>query len=130
MDTAYEDFTEKELSDIEVAEIIRCAKLLVKRYTGKEIWSSTLAELKVDPIARARKLQKELNCGDIMHNSVRCLACNTTIQSMTVHDFVSCSCGDVSVDGGSWYCKRLYEDGAEFEPLSECWPWVAYGEKA
>jgi hypothetical protein len=36
---------------------------------------------------------------------VRCKKCNQTIQSKYTHDFVSCSCGAIFVDGGSDYLR-------------------------
>lgn len=41
-------------------------------------------------------------------NAVRCLRCKDVIQSRHLHDFVTCSCGNVSVDGGSAYKRRLF----------------------
>ncbi len=42
----------------------------------------------------------------IVRNSARCLLCNTEIESTHVHDFVTCPCGNLSVDGGHDYLKR------------------------
>jgi ribosomal protein L37AE/L43A len=39
-------------------------------------------------------------------NSVQCTKCEQTITSRNRHDFVTCKCGAISVDGGSWYLKR------------------------
>ncbi|WMJ76965.1 MULTISPECIES: DUF7695 domain-containing protein [unclassified Sedimentibacter] len=35
-----------------------------------------------------------------MKNSIQCECCGDIIESKTVHDFVTCSCGRCSVDGG------------------------------
>jgi len=40
-----------------------------------------------------------------MRNRGRCLKCNEIIESKYRHDFVSCSCGTCSVDGGNDYHK-------------------------
>ena len=40
-----------------------------------------------------------------MGGKIRCLKCLEIIHSMSVHDFVSCKCGLVSVDGGFDYVK-------------------------
>ena len=37
--------------------------------------------------------------------SVKCLKCNTIIFSRNVHDFRSCPCGAISIDGGFDYTK-------------------------
>ena len=53
--------------------------------------------------------------GDIYANMAKCLKCNTVIRSKNRHDYRTCPCGSLSVDGGSWYLKRSgtldsYED--------------------
>lgn len=53
--------------------------------------------------------QKErirLGLGNIYENQIKCTSCNTLIRSKYKHDFVTCPCGSVSVDGGSHYLKR------------------------
>ena len=42
----------------------------------------------------------------IIRNAARCLKCNEEIESKYVHDFKSCSCGAIFVDGGLDYIKR------------------------
>lgn len=37
----------------------------------------------------------------------RCLSCKEVLQSTYRHDFVTCSCGRLSVDGGSDYTRLL-----------------------
>ena len=51
----------------------------------------------------------------ILENKARCLKCDDVVESMYRHDFVTCKCGEVSVDGGKDYMKRSvglkgYED--------------------
>lgn len=68
------------------------------------------------PISERRKK----NIGDIWNNSVQCLECNEIIRSVNRHDFVMCGCGNVSVDGGSWYLKRNFKpNGPGYTELSE-----------
>jgi len=43
----------------------------------------------------------------IIKNSVRCLKCDDIIESKYRHDFVTCSCGNISVDGGHDYLRRV-----------------------
>lgn len=43
----------------------------------------------------------------IITNSVKCNLCNEVIFSAHVHDYVTCSCGNISVDGGQDYLKRV-----------------------
>ena len=58
--------------------------------------------------------RRHLNVGDVWINAARCRSCGEEVRSRNRHDFRSCSCGDVTVDGGSFYCKRLYRNGARF----------------
>jgi hypothetical protein len=56
----------------------------------------------------------------ITRNSARCLDCGDEIVSGHVHDFVTCSCGNLSVDGGNYYTRRLFRnanwvDTSEYE---------------
>ena len=55
----------------------------------------------------------------ILHNRVKCLFCKDIIESKHRHDFVTCSCGRVSVDGGKDYLRRsgCIEDWFD---LSDC----------
>lgn len=42
----------------------------------------------------------------IVSNKIQCKHCGEIIESTSVHNFVSCKCGKVSVDGGKDYLKR------------------------
>lgn len=53
----------------------------------------------------------------IMSNKVKCKLCGKIIESKYTHDFVTCSCGKVSVDGGHDYLRRL-GNLEDFEELS------------
>ena len=58
----------------------------------------------------------------IKSNKIRCKHCNDIIESKHRHDFVSCSCGAVAVDGGTTYLRRCFPDFPtedHFEELSE-----------
>ncbi len=39
-------------------------------------------------------------------NKAKCKRCGDIIESKTVHDFKTCSCGAISVDGGLDYLAR------------------------
>ena len=43
----------------------------------------------------------------IIQNAATCLACGDFIVSKHRHDFVTCTCGAVSVDGGQSYIRRV-----------------------
>ena len=47
----------------------------------------------------------------IVQNAVTCLACGDFIVSKHRHDFVTCTCGAVSVDGGQSYLRRVGDFG-------------------
>lgn len=50
--------------------------------------------------------RKKLGIGDIYTNAATCVRCGDSIRSKNRHNFVTCNCGAVSVDGGSQYVKR------------------------
>jgi hypothetical protein len=43
----------------------------------------------------------------IISNSVKCLKCDEVIWSSHRHDFKYCKCGNVAVDGGEEYLRRV-----------------------
>lgn len=55
----------------------------------------------------------------IVSNRVRCLECNDVIESLTRHDFVTCTCRNVSIDGGREYLKRSAKRFDLIEDLSD-----------
>ena len=58
----------------------------------------------------------------IESNKVKCRRCGDVIESKHVHDFVTCRCGAVSVDGGHDYLRRAGKQ-EDIEELSA----VGYG---
>lgn len=42
----------------------------------------------------------------IIRNAIQCRHCGEVIESKSLHDFVTCSCGACSVDGGYEYLRR------------------------
>lgn len=54
----------------------------------------------------------------ITKNAAQCLICMDIIESKSVHDFITCSCGNLSVDGGHDYCKRSCMDMSKIKDLS------------
>ena len=42
----------------------------------------------------------------IIRNAIQFRHCGDVIESKSVHDFVTCSCGAYSVDGGHEYLRR------------------------
>lgn len=54
--------------------------------------------------------REKLNIGDVWINAAVCHNCGDFVRSRNRHDFRTCSCGDVSVDGGSWYGRVLFKD--------------------
>lgn len=55
----------------------------------------------------------------ILSNKAKCLLCNDIVESTHRHDFRSCSCGNISVDGGLDYLRRSQKKPASFEDMSE-----------
>lgn len=58
----------------------------------------------------------------ITKNAVKCKICGDIIESTYRHDFVTCSCGNVSVDGGNDYLRRAFKNRDEYIELSESEP--------
>lgn len=54
-------------------------------------------------------------------NAAICKVCNDRIESTHRHDYVTCSCGNLSVDGGYDYLKRTFQtpEGEGWEDASE-----------
>lgn len=51
-------------------------------------------------------------------NSAKCLRCGDVLVSEHRHDFATCSCGNLSIDGGPEYLKRCCHDLNQFQELS------------
>ena len=66
----------------------------------------------------------------IIRNAIQCRRCGDVIESKTVHDFVTCSCGACSVDGGHEYLRRYCATAPEkdYTELSEVEPREERGE--
>lgn len=57
--------------------------------------------------------------GRLVANRAQCLICYDTIESVHRHDYVTCSCGNLSVDGGLAYTRRVYRFSEQYwEELS------------
>ena len=56
----------------------------------------------------------------ILVNKAQCLICGEVLESLHTHDYKTCSCGNLSVDGGLDYCKRGVKDLSKWMDLSEC----------
>ena len=57
----------------------------------------------------------------IIKNVIKCKHCGDVIESTYRHDFVTCTCGCCSVDGGLDYLRRSFKNSEEedFIDLSE-----------
>jgi len=60
----------------------------------------------------------------LKRNAVRCLKCNTVIESKHVHDFVWCECKAIFTDGGSDYIRR----GGDLEAMHDLSEYVEVDE--
>ena len=54
----------------------------------------------------------------LIKNAAKCFNCGDVIESKHRHDFVTCSCGDLSVDGGLDYARRGFKSGASWREES------------
>ena len=56
----------------------------------------------------------------IIRNAIKCNTCGDIIESVYTHDFKTCSCGRVSVDGGHDYLRRCFKESQDdYTELSE-----------
>lgn len=51
-------------------------------------------------------------------NAAQCHRCRKVIRSVYRHDFVTCHCGDVSVDGGEAYNRRAFQTDATWDEIT------------
>ena len=65
----------------------------------------------------------------IIQNAVTCLGCGDFIVSKHRHDFVTCTCGAISVDGGQSYLRRVGDFGNSID-LSWSLPDAVYEDCA
>lgn len=49
-----------------------------------------------------------------MRNRAKCKLCNDILESFHQHDYVTCKCGEISVDGGQNYFKASAGDWKNF----------------
>ena len=52
-------------------------------------------------------------------NKIRCKFCNDIIESINVHNFKSCNCQRIGIDGGKYSLIRYFISPDDFEELSE-----------
>lgn len=62
--------------------------------------------------------RKKYQIGDVFENKAECLKCNDVIMSENRHHYNTCSCGNLSVDGGSWYLRRGFKEENSYKELS------------
>lgn len=55
----------------------------------------------------------------LTYNAAQCVKCGDVIESKHRHDFRSCSCGAIFVDGGLEYSRAGADTWANFISLSE-----------
>lgn len=55
----------------------------------------------------------------LVRNALRCNGCQDVIESKHGHDFVSCGCGALFVDGGLSYRRVGWTEGVTYDDLSE-----------
>lgn len=53
-----------------------------------------------------------------IENRAQCLVCGDVLESKHVHDFVSCTCGNLSIDGGLEHLSsQIVGDDSTWRPL-------------
>jgi len=54
----------------------------------------------------------------VIKNIAACALCGEVIESKHVYDYVSCSCGEIFIDGGKEYLRRGAKNFDNFIDLS------------
>jgi len=54
-----------------------------------------------------------------MRNRAKCKLCSSIIESFTINDYVSCECGEISIDGGATHLKVGAKNFENFLRLDE-----------
>ena len=112
---------------IDIGEHSEDASLLViyRRHPNisKRIWVRP-AEMWYEKFDKLRIIKAsdmtEDNGTAIIANRAKCNICGDIIESWYTHDFKTCSCRNVSVDGGLDYLRRVYKKGeGSYTELSE-----------
>lgn len=55
---------------------------------------------------------------NILINKAKCLLCGDIIISKHSRDYVTCKCGNLSLDGGNEYARRLFKKKNSYQDLS------------
>ena len=55
----------------------------------------------------------------IIRNAAQCMKCGNIIESKSRHDFVTCSCNNIFIDGGLDYFRAGARDMSNFISLAE-----------
>lgn len=55
----------------------------------------------------------------VVVNKAQCKLCGDVVESVHRHDFKWCKCGEIAVDGGKAYIKRVAKDLSNIIELSE-----------
>ena len=63
----------------------------------------------------------------LTRNALQCLGCGDVIESKYRHDYVTCSCGAWSVDGGLDYTRRAWREDP-FVPCVDLCEWEEINE--
>lgn len=77
----------------------------------------------IDPVHRVHVARGDSaqhgSCNTVLTlNSAKCLVCGDILVSRYRHDFVSCRCGNLAVDGGLDYERRVVQDPGRVVELS------------
>lgn len=74
-------------------------------YNGKSFLVAYQERAKAELATYGKRLNYQH--GTILLNCASCLSCGDILKSHHRHDFVSCSCGKIGVDGGREYIRRV-----------------------
>ena len=74
------------------------------------VWDNLLKGVNPDNAKPKVKKSKYLN-------TIQCTNCNDILVSLDRHDYRTCKCGNVSLDGGDDYCKVNFSNPSDVKRL-------------
>lgn len=119
---SFEQLDSDEKRRIESVAFVTLLQIGDKEATRKEVRKFAPGKTEEEILAKVRELIERGKRGDprkrIIRNSAQCLECGDEIESKNRHDFRSCRCGKLAVDGGHEYLRRVFDPASRWKETS------------
>lgn len=149
---ANKGFSSEEITNMMEKKLISWENVLVEKGlipVDEDInWDEIIPQESESPIddellrrLMASRMSEEYDEDNLIQNAMKCLECDTIIQSRSRHDYVECGCPNGSmVDGGLVYARYgghdlkklesfIIDHKTPFEEVKEKLVWGTYGKK-